>query len=413
MFGPNFNDYYREALEKVSQEIQRETDSQIIGSDIEQLAKFYFQKYALTPIVFDPADITYNIRKEMRRIPADRREWGYQNEGDIDWEYEIADIVILIQPNNNLDWIKKLGTPTRYLDGFDESLKYGSGRVSHSFDIKGYGFNMDEDRIANEINSKSQRLIEAINRKNSNIESENASFLQSIKQLIDQKRLKIEADKSRLDSLTRKINIPLKRVAEATITKIHISPKEFVRVEKPTPTLPEQFIFDEAKLTPILQFVDFQMQSLERTPSSVKNLGEVELRDLTLSALNGAFQGDATAETFVKKGKTDIHLKIQKGEILIFECKIWDGEKVYTSTIDQLIGYVTWRQNYGVIIMFCRNKDFSKILAQIPTIIQNHPRFRGGFKKMGSAHFVSEHSFPEDIDKTIKIHHLIYNLFSE
>ena len=132
-----------------------------------------------------------------------------------------------------------------------------------------------------------------------------------------------------------------------------------------------------------------------------------------MSALNGIFEGDATGETFVKKGKTDIHLKIEKGEILIFECKNWGGEKIYLKTIDQLIGYVTWRQNYGVIIMFNKKKGFSKILDQIPATIQKHSCYKGRYKKISDAHFVSEHSLPEDAGKIIKIHHLIYNIYSE
>ena len=93
--------------------------------------------------------------------------------------------------------------------------------------------------------------------------------------------------------------------------------------------------------------------------------------------------------------------------------KIWAGEKLYLEAIDQLIGYVTWRQNYGVVVMFCKNRDFSKILTQIPDIIQKHQQYVRGYKKLGDSHFVSEHSLPEDDGKIIKIHHLVYNLYAE
>jgi hypothetical protein len=298
------------------------------------------------------------------------------------------------------------------LDGFDESIKYRNNEATYPFVIKGYGIRMDEDRIASEISNKAERLLETLNRRNSNIEAENINLLSAIKELIKQRKLKIEADKNRLESLTKKIKIPLKQNPSATVTKVHVSPQSFVRVEKPSAQVPEQYVLDETLLKPILDFIDFQMQSLERTPASIKDLGEEQIRDILLSALNGAFQGNATGETFVKKGKTDIHLKISKGEILIFECKIWKGEKVYLSTIDQLIGYVTWRQNYGVLTMFCRNKDFTNILSQIPGIIQKHSGLKGSLQKAGPSHFVSLHTLPEDSEKTIKVHHLIYNLFA-
>lgn len=412
MFGATFDDYYRSVFDQFKQDILHESDTQILGSEIDDLAKFYFQKYALEPLDFDPADISYEAKKEMRVVPGHQREKGYGSSA-INWEYECARISIPVQSNQNLNWIKKLNGATVYMDGFDQSVNYQQNEVSFSFDTKWYGGSMNEDGIAHEVNTKSERLLKMLADKNNDIKSENIKLMQAIKDVISQRKIKINADKEKLNSLSQKINIPLKQKVGVGAVRVHVLPKDFVRVEKPTPKAPEQYILAEENLLPILDFVDFQMRSLEGTPKSVKMLGEEQLRDLILSGLNGAFKGDATGETFVKKGKTDIHLKIERGEILIFECKIWGGEAIYLGTIDQLIGYVTWRQNYGVVIMFCKNKDFSKILFQIPNIIQKHPQYIRGYKKINESHFTSEHTLPDDNGKIIKIHHLIYNLYSE
>jgi len=413
MFGPGFNDYYRKALETFSQDILHESDVQILGSVVDDLANFYFQKYALVPVDFDPADISYEIKKEVRRVPASQREDFYRGGGDVDWEYEIGKITLPIQPNANLDWIQKLNGPSYSMDGFDSRVSYYQNEISYSFDVKGYGFQMSEDQIANEINGKSQRLIDMLSQKNSNIESENQKFLLDVKNIITQRKVKLTADKEKLDLLTQKIKIPLKMKVTGGSTAIRADVKKFIQFVKPTPKLPAEYTLEESILKEILGFVDNQCKTFEKTPASYKQLGEEQLRDIILSALNSIFEGNATGETFVKKGKTDIHLKIEKGEILIFECKNWGGEKIYLETIDQLIGYVTWRQNYGVVIMFSKNKDFSKILDQIPAIIQKHSCYKGGYKKLGDTHFVSEHSLPEDGGKLIKVHHLIYNIYSE
>lgn len=74
MFGPSFNDYYRKALETFNQELIRETDEQVLGSDIDQLADYYFQRHALVELAFDSSNISYEIRKEVRRVPAHQRE---------------------------------------------------------------------------------------------------------------------------------------------------------------------------------------------------------------------------------------------------------------------------------------------------------------------------------------------------
>lgn len=413
MFGPTLDDYYREILEKVKLEILQESDSQIIGSKVDELAEFILQKHALSPIIYDPSDISFEHKKEIRRVPAHQRDYGYQSEGDLNFEFEMGIIALPIQSSSNLQKIMKLGGSTRYLDGFDERLAYNNGEISYSFDTKWYGGGMDEDAIANEVNSKSDRLLGTIYGKNQNINRENETLLRNIKSLLDQRKAKILSDGEKLNSLTQKIRIPIKQKVNPQATKISIDTKKFVHVIKPIPKLPEEYTLEESILKDILKYVDNQCATFEKTSSAYKHLGEEHLRDIILAALNGIFEGNATGETFVKKGKSDIHLKIDKGEILIFECKIWGGEKLYLETIDQLIRYVTWRQNYGVVMMFSNNKEFSKILAQIPTAIQKHKQYVGGYEKSGLAHFVSEHTLPEDSGKRIKIHHLIYNLYSE
>ena len=413
MFGPNFNDYYREALERFNQDLLHESDEQILGSEIDNLADFYFKKYALVPLVFDRNDISYDIKKEVRTVPAHQRERGYSYEGDLDFEYEIGTVCLAIGQNPNLDWIKKLSGPTHYLDGFEDRLNFSNTEIVHSFIIKGYGSSMDEDRVANEVNTQSERLLKTFTDKNTAIASENEVFLMKIKEAIKNKKNKVLSDKDKINNLTQKIKIPLKQKVTSNATKINVDVKQFVKIVKPTPKLPEEYTLEESILKEILNFVDNQCKTFEKTPSSYKSLGEEQMRDIILSALNGIFEGNATGETFAKKGKTDIHLKIEKGEILIFECKNWGGEKIYLDTITQLIGYVTWRQNYGVVIMFCKNKDFSKILDQIPEVIQKHPQFISGYKEISPGHYSSNHSLPEDTGKIIKVHHLIYNIYSE
>lgn len=413
MFGPTFSDYYRKAIETFNQELLRESDEQILGSDVDNLADFYFQKYALVPLSFDPVDISYDIRKEVRRVPANQRERDYSYEGDLDFEYEIGSVCLTVGQNPNLDWIQKLSGPTHYMDGFENDLKYSTNEIAYTFIIKGYGFSMDEDRVANEVNTKSERLVKTFTDKNTSIVSENEVFLRNIKEAIKRRKDKILADKEKFSSLTQKIKIPLKQKVMPNATKINVDVKQFVKIVKPTPKLPEEYTLEETILKEILNYVDNQCKTFERTPSSYKSLGEEQMRDIILSALNGIFEGNATGETFVKKGKTDIHLKIEKGEILIFECKNWGGEKIYLDTITQLTGYVTWRQNYGVVVMFCKNKDFSKILDQLPEIIQKHPQYKSGYKQISQGHYVSDHCLPEDTAKVIKVHHLIYNIYSE
>ena len=86
---------------------------------------------------------------------------------------------------------------------------------------------------------------------------------------------------------------------------------------------------------------------------------------------------------------------------------------LYLDTIDQLLGYLTWRENYGVMITFSRRKEFSKVLEQIPGVTQRHASYAKGFRGLATSHFVSVHTLPGDKGKEVELHHLLYNLYAE
>jgi hypothetical protein len=58
------------------------------------------------------------------------------------------------------------------------------------------------------------------------------------------------------------------------------------------------------------------------------------------------------------QGKTDILIRIDGKNIFIAECKFWTGPKGFTETIDQLLGYLSWRDTKAAIVMFNRKKGF-------------------------------------------------------
>jgi hypothetical protein len=129
--------------------------------------------------------------------------------------------------------------------------------------------------------------------------------------------------------------------------------------------------------------------------------------------LNSIFEGKATGETFNNHGKTDIYLNIDKGNILVSECKFYSGEKLYHKTLDQLLGYLSWRHNYGIMINFCKQKNFSKILREAKEIITSHSSYDSGFLVQHDSHFITKNTLPTDEYKYVEIHHLYYNLYCE
>lgn len=404
-------DFYRDAVIKAKSAVLRESESQIIGSDTTELAEYYFQQYLLNPIELDDSRETHWEHKPyVKTIPAHQREEFYRGEGNLDIPCEKIIVEIPIKFNQQIDILSKLQSSTFWMSNTEQEFTWNQSSISFVIETKGYGFTLEEGQILNIINTKISEVNQLIEWKNSDINKENSALLSNLINIIDDRKRDIQKSKDKLESLTKKINIPLKMHIPEDIQRIKLDTKPIVKRIKPSPQLPEEYVLDENKVNDLLKFIDNQTKSFERTPKAFISLGEEDLRDIILSNLNSLFEGKATGETFSKKGKTDIYLNINKGNILVFECKLWGGNKLLLETIDQLRGYLTWRHNYGVIIIFSRIKNFSKIISEIPGIVQGSPSFRNSFKKIDDTHYSSNHVL-DDEGKEVKIHYLIYNLY--
>jgi len=407
-----FSDYYKNAFEEIRSKILRESDVTIIGTDPNKLAEYYCQDYLLDPIQLDQnREANWEHQKYVERIPAYQRESLYSQDGDLDFECEKIKVEIPIVPNKDIQTISQLQSSTRSLSYSDGDFSFSEDKITFSIKIKGYRLSLSEEQIAREIEQGRQRIQEITSWKRQDIVGGNEKLKKEILQLLSERKQKIEQDCQKIESLTQKINIPLKKKENPTAKKIEISEKPILKKIKPSPEQPEEYVLDSQKVIDIIAFLDNQGKQFERTPKSYEKLGEEELRDILLVNLNSIFEGKATGETFSKKGKTDIYLNIDKGSILVFECKIWGGEKLYQDTIDQIRGYLTWRHNFGVMITFVRNKNFSEVLKKTKEAIESSSSYIGGFKVISDTHFISRHKI-EDDEKEVEVHHLFYNLYA-
>jgi hypothetical protein len=112
---------------------------------------------------------------------------------------------------------------------------------------------------------------------------------------------------------------------------------------------------------------------LERQPETFSAMGEDALRDLLLVILNNQF-GPAVGEMFSRKGKTDIVIVRERGPMFIAECKIWSGEKAFGEAIEQLLGYLVWRDTKAAMVAFVREKDVTGITKKALAALAGHAR---------------------------------------
>src|SRR3990167_7619344 len=214
------------------------------------------------------------------------------------------------------------------------------------------------------------------------------------------------------EKLVKEIDIPLEVIKKDAIKEISFGVKPEIKSLVPPKANPkEKYVLDRQKVLTIAEIVDNVAKNFEAAPKSYNNFEEERLRDIILSSLNSVFSGRATAETFRNRGKTDIYLNIEKGCILVIECKWWNGKGTLDEAVDQLFRYLTWRENYGVIILFSKNKGFSNVLDTVASTLKNNQSYSSGFQVTSQSNFMSNHTFPDDSEKIVEVHTLAYNLY--
>ena len=217
-----------------------------------------------------------------------------------------------------------------------------------------------------------------------------------IRQHIAARREKITQSSRIGDSL----GIPIKKHGDIPTTyTIPLKKRERPHVEKQIPASSspqsEPTLADE-EYKYILSVLKYMAEVMEKHPKDFEQMGEETLRTQFLVQLNGQYKGQATGETFNYSGKTDILLNVEGKNVFIAECKIWGGEVLLLSTIDQLLSYLGWRDTKAAILIFNRNKNFTSVLETIRNAVPSHPCFVRSVGEVDETTFTYIFQQPDD-----------------
>jgi len=174
--------------------------------------------------------------------------------------------------------------------------------------------------------------------------------------------------------------------------------------ESPDPTLGLD-IYGE-----ILNIIHNMTMVMERSPSVFSRAREEDIRVHFLVQLNGQYEGMATGETFNLAGKTDILLRYKSQNLFIAECKFWKGKKAFLDTIDQLFGYVSWRDTKTAILVFNRTKNTTAVIACATEAAESHPQFKSVHKKLDESRTCYVFAHPQDGAREFYLTVAIYDI---
>ena len=261
--------------------------------------------------------------------------------------------------------------PHRYLNWFPRGIVLEGSNVVMSFECPA-----DEDlnQIKSALEQNLRSISSIIAQQNERINGFNSSLRGTIRPAIEARRQRL----AQHDKLADILKIPLKHNPNAPeMRPIQVQR----RAIKPLPPPPiggykSEWEIVEQEYELVLNVIRHEGRTFEKTPKTYAVHDEEELRDILLAHLNGHYPGEATAETFRRSGKTDITIEKENRAAFVAECKVWQGPKTVPESVDQLLGYLTWRDCKAAVIIFNKNiAGFTEILAKVKPALESHPRF--------------------------------------
>jgi hypothetical protein len=364
------DDLLWDVIELRRREILKEIDSlapnYILNANLEDLCEYFEKKYhydvtilKMDGVCFEQDEADIDISQDLHRAIFDRSQ-PFNLKGTR---------VTFIVPFDG-DHMLFRYRPS----AFTTVLPYGEVR-DNELRLEYDSVDHNDHAIRNAFDRSLREVQQYLGFAAENINQFNNSFMHEVRQRISQRREKLMKDQGLAASLgfpmrkregvPQTYSVPVSRKA----LKIQL-PKATIQPFKPEATLEMQ------GYEQILATISNMALVLERSPSAFAGMKEEDLRTHFLVGLNGQFEGRATGETFNYEGKTDILVRDGGRNLFIAECKFWKGSEALKETIDQLLGYTSWRDTKTAIILFNRNKNLSSVLQKIPDSVAEQSNFK-------------------------------------
>lgn len=260
---------------------------------------------------------------------------------------------------------------------------------------------LEPARFKDELERNIQEIERWLGWVKNDCDAHNAEIPSLVRSAIQNRKQKVFADRN-LESF---IDVPVVYRRDSLPTFAVSLPKKTVEISKPSnskkaPYAPEPAIAPQDYLD-ILKVIGSFASLIERVPDTFRPMGEEVLREVLLVVLNNQF-GTPVAELFSRKGKTDVAIIHENGIVFIAECKIWAGPKAFRQSIEQLLGYLVWRDTKAALVVFVRSKDVTTIAGKALQELKNHPTFKR-MEEGGDTHPIGILHHEGDADREIRV----------
>lgn len=381
-------------------EVDSISRDQFLNTSIEELAQYILSKIAVEPLILYEDKAVMEQQEKKIDVPSFNNTIYMHG----------TEVVITIPYSGTRDlWDQR---PNQFRLNFPHAdvqspQRNGIGQLQITLSKPA---NEAPERFKTDFNEILEAIRFYLDVQRKQIEMFNAGLLRLINIAIIARRERIKKNENIKDIL----GIPLKQRDGVPSTDPIVLTRNLVRPLPPVPNggyLPEPGITDDV-YKHILSVVRHEGRTFEATPKTYSVHDEEELRDILRAHLNGHYQGSATGETFRRNGKTDICIEDTNRAAFVAECKIWRGKKEFSDAINQLLGYLTWRDCKAALIIFNKhNAKFTELLTHIPEAIQAHEKFRQSLINEQDGEWEFLMSSKEDNTRPVRVHIFVFNLY--
>lgn len=370
---------------KMAEEIAALDGNRLLNTSVDDLCRYFAENFRVGVPVLDREGIV----ADQRETQIDR-DWHRSDRHVTGAQVEIA---VPFSGDADVFGVQ----PTTY------SSNRPRGEVSGGVVLlRIVGTNLQVGQVRQEIKRQLEMIEEYLANLRKNAEVLNGQLEALARAAIEQRRSKLLANQNLVSSLGFKIKKRNDVSGTYTAPEVRRKIRPTMPPASSAPYVAEP-VLAEQDYEHILKVLENMAHVFERSPAAFATIGEESLRTHFLVQLNGHYEGQATGETFNYEGKTDILIRSNGKNIFIAECKYWTGPKKLTETLDQLLGYSSWRDTKVAVIIFNRNKDFTRVLESIDATTESHPNCKRALGKRSETSFRYVFSHRDDANRELTV----------
>ncbi|MFE0778854.1 hypothetical protein [Streptomyces sp. NPDC058861] len=380
-------------LNKITEAVARWNEDALLSSPESDICEELEQEFLVRPLVFDRDGITADPVKEDVTVV---QQYGEA----VRFRQTVVAISVPFTGNPELFDLRPssftYNPPTATIQRNELKIEW-RGPLDH-----------DAQQIRQNLDRQLDEIQKWIDWSTAQVKAYNPSAKQKIANEVQARKARLLANRNTQEAL----GFPMRERPDAATYSVPIKRKKIVPQRTTAPAKPfrPEPELAEAHYEAALEVLRNQRNALERAPGTSAKMGEEEIRNLLLIGLNSHFEGQAAGEVFNCTGKTDILIRVDDRHIFIGECKIWKGPKTISDTLDQLLGYLTWRDTKAALLLFIRSGAPSDVMPKAIAKFREHPNY----KRDGQHSTEERHDFVfhanGDTSREIKIAFLPFHL---